>query len=94
MADKKGLQVEMTDDAEQLGVKHGAINVAFNQLMLEKPVSAAATIPFAVDGRTFYFDRAYTESLDGQIKALSDNGALVDLILILYSDTNPQFGLR
>ncbi|MET3806153.1 hypothetical protein ABIB25_003162 [Nakamurella sp. UYEF19] len=88
--DKKGLQVEMTDDAEQLGVRHGAINVAFNQLMLREPVAPAATLTFTTDGRTFFFDRAYIESLDGQIKALSDNGALVDLILILYADSNPN----
>lgn len=88
--DKKGLQVEMTDDAEQLGVRHGAINVAFNQLMLVKAIHPADTITFTTDGQSFYFDRGYTESLDGQIKALSDNGALVDLILILYRDTNPN----
>lgn len=90
IADKKGLQVEMTDDAEQLGVRHGAINVAFNQLMITKEINPSNTITFPVDGKSFYFDRGYVESLDGQIKALSDNGALVDLILILYRDANPN----
>jgi hypothetical protein len=90
VADKKGLQVEMTDDAEQLGVQHGAINVAFNQLMLLRNADPADTITFTVDGTPFYFDRSYVTGLDGQIKSLSDNGTLVDLILILYRDTNPN----
>lgn len=85
--DKKGLQVEMTDDAEQLGVQHAAINVAFNQLMLLRDDDPANTIVFPVDGVDFYFDRSYVTGLDGQIKSLSDNGTLVNLILILYRDT-------
>lgn len=90
VADKKGLQVEMTDDAEELGVRHGAINVAFNQLMLLRDADPADTIVFPVDGTDFYFDRSYVTGLDGQIKSLSDNGTLVDLILILYRDTSPN----
>jgi hypothetical protein len=90
VADKKGLQVEMTDDAEELGVQHAAINVAFDQLMLLRDDDPANTITFPVDGTPFYFDRSYVTGLDGQIKSLSDNGALVDLILILYRDTSPN----
>jgi hypothetical protein len=88
IADKKGLQVEMTDDAEQLGVRHAAVNVAFNQLMVLSDDNPSDTIPFTVDGRAFYFDRSYVQSLDTQIKPLSDNGMLVNLILILYRDTS------
>lgn len=89
-ADKKGLQVEMTDDAEELGVQHAAINVAFNQLMLLRDTDPANTITFTIDGTPFYFNRNYVTGLDGQIKSLSDNGTLVDLILILYRDTSPN----
>lgn len=87
VADKKGVQVEMTDDAELLGVRHAAVNVAFNQLMLLRDENPPATITFTDQGRTYFFDRAYVEGLDRQVKPLSDAGALVNLILILYRDT-------
>jgi Family of unknown function (DUF5722) len=89
-ASKKGLQVEMTDDAEELGVQHAGINVAFNELMREGPGEEPADVlPFESNGRTFYFDADAVAQLDGQIKPLSDNGILVNLILILYQDADP-----
>ncbi|MGW5366285.1 DUF5722 domain-containing protein [Actinopolymorpha pittospori] len=89
-ASKKGLQVEMTDDAEELGVQHAGINVAFNELMRNGPgEDPGAVVPFESNGRTFYFDANAVASLDGQIKPLSDNGVLVNLILILYQDADP-----
>ncbi len=88
---KKGLQVEMTDDAEELGVQHAGINVAFNQLMRNGPGDdPAEVVPFESNGRTFYFDADAVAQLDGQIKPLSDNGILVNLILILYQDADPD----
>ncbi|HEY8455866.1 MAG TPA: DUF5722 domain-containing protein [Actinopolymorphaceae bacterium] len=88
---KKGLQVEMTDDAEELGVQHAGINVPFNSLMRIGPGDdPAQVIPFESNGRTYYFDRNAVTQLDAQIKPLSDNGVLVNLILILYRDGNPQ----
>ncbi len=87
--DKKGLQVEMTDDAEQLGVRHAAINVAFNSLMRLTDADPADTIAFDSGGQTYWFSRSYVASLDSQIKPLSDDGTLVNLILLLYRDTDP-----
>ena len=90
-ASKKGLQVEMTDDAEELGVQHAGINVAFNQLMrIDAGDDPAQVVPFESNGRTFYFDADAVAQLDGQIKPLSDNGSLVNLILILYQDADPE----
>ncbi|RIQ30990.1 DUF5722 domain-containing protein [Jiangella rhizosphaerae] len=79
---KKGLQVKMTDDAEELGVQHAAINLVVNDLMLATEADPADTIRFESGGRTYYFDRSEVEKLDQQIKPLSDNGVLVSLILL------------
>ena len=83
IADKKGLQVQLTDDAESLGVQHAALNVDLGTLMLNTKVSDG-DIPFTSDGDTYYFDRSVVEGLDTQIKSLSDNGVLVNLILLVY----------
>ncbi|MFF0344699.1 DUF5722 domain-containing protein [Kribbella sp. NPDC004875] len=83
---KKGLQVQMTADAEELGVGHAAINVPFNTLMQVSDAGAGKSVPFVSQGRTFYFDAATVSGLDRQIKPLSDNETVVNLILLLYRD--------
>ncbi|WP_427892860.1 DUF5722 domain-containing protein [Kribbella sp. GL6] len=87
---KKGLQVQLTADAEELGVGHAAINVAFNQIMQVSDAGAGQSIPFVSQGRTFYFDAAAVGGIDRQIKPLSDNGTVVNLILLLYRDDRPN----
>lgn len=81
---KKGLQVKMTSDAEELGVGHAAINLAFNELVQDTDEGPGKTLVYRNDGRTYYFDADYIADLDRQIKPLSDRGAVVNLILILY----------
>ncbi|MEQ7126605.1 DUF5722 domain-containing protein [Actinopolymorpha sp. B11F2] len=89
-ASKKGLQVEMTDDAEELGVQHAGINVAFNEIMrIDAGDDPSKVIEFSSGGRSYYFDADAVATLDGQVKPLSDNGSLVNLILILYQDSDP-----
>lgn len=83
IADKKGLQVQLTDDAESLGVQHAALNVDLGTLMLNTKVSDD-DIPFTSDGDTYYFDKSVVEGLDTQIRSLSDNDVLVNLILLVY----------
>lgn len=76
VASKKGLQVQMVDDALALGIQHAALNVNFGQLLrLES------------DGE-FAFNERYLEGLDGQIKPLSDAGVVVSLILLYYRTGN------
>ncbi|TWD84634.1 hypothetical protein FB561_5828 [Kribbella amoyensis] len=87
---KKGLQVQMTADAEDLGVGHAAINVPFNTLMQVSDAGAGKSIPFVSQGRTFYFDATEVGGLDRQIKPLSDNRSVVNLILLLYRDDRPN----
>lgn len=87
---KKGLQVQMTDDAEELGNQHAGINMPFDQLMQLEDEGEEETITFVSRGREFYFDRAEVEASDRQIKPLSDNGEVVNLILLVYASTDPN----
>lgn len=80
--DKKGLQVQMTDDSETLGVKHAAINVDLADIMLNKR-TAPDNIVFVSGGKDYYFDQAKVAALDAQIKPLSQDGTLVNLILLV-----------
>jgi hypothetical protein len=89
-ADKKGLQVQMTDDAERLGVQHAGINVDLADIMRNNRTSVN-DIAFMSEGREYYFNPAAVSALDVQIKALSDNGTLVNLIVLVYRhDSDPN----
>ena len=87
-ASKKGLQVEMVEDALALGVKHAALNFNVSQLIdwrgdTNNPAWTNA-------GRTYRFKRSYVESMDRRIKVLSEAGVLVNIIVLAYAsgDTN------
>jgi hypothetical protein len=85
---KKGLQVELVDDALALGVKHAALN--FNLSQLVDPRGDTNNPAWELEGRAYRFQRSYLAHMDRQIKALSDGGVLVNLIVLAYasSDTN------
>ncbi|MCA9231123.1 MAG: hypothetical protein KDA57_10750 [Planctomycetales bacterium] len=88
-ASKKGLQVEMIDDALALGVKHAALNVDLSQLV--DPESAGSDLDqpsWNYRGQEYRFRRRQIESLDARIKTLSDNGVVVHLILLVYQSGN------
>lgn len=87
---KKGLQVQMVDDAVELGIGHAALNVQFDQMMLRQNLDPGRTIEFVSQGRTFYFDRTFVEAQDQRIKVLSDNSIIVNLILLLYRNPAPN----
>ena len=91
---KKGLQVQDVADAQELGTGHAAINVAFDQLMYERPEGTADAVPFESGGRTYWFRGAYLDALDRQIRPLSDDGVLVNLILILYDTQRPNSAIE
>jgi hypothetical protein len=84
-ASKKGLQVQMVDDATALGVKHAALNVDLTALAdLEgRPDSYVHLI----DGEQFRFRRAPVDAIP--VKPLSDAGAVVTLILLAYESGDP-----
>src|SRR5688572_27063639 len=85
---KKGLQVEMVDDAMALGVKHAALN--FNLSQLIDPKGGTNTLAWPSDGQTCHFKRSYVESMDRRIKTLSDAGVVVSLIVLTYQSHDAE----
>lgn len=84
-ASKKGLQVQMVDDALSLGIKHAALNLNLGALI--DPRKSPNNYTWKMDGETFYFNRAYLDSLS--IKRLSDAGVNVTLILLNTPNNEP-----
>ncbi len=83
---KKGLQVEMVDDAIALGVRHAALNLDLARLIdLE---GGPDSIAFESEGRTFHFRRDYVEANDRRVKSLSDAGMVVTFILLNYRNSS------
>ncbi len=76
----KGLQVHMVEDAIKLGIGHAAINLNIGTIM--RPARSGSTISHFSDGREYYFDSVYLTQFDQRIKALSDHGIVVYLILL------------
>jgi hypothetical protein len=80
--DKKGLQVQMVQDAVSLGIHHAALNVSFGALTSSE--GSPGAVKFVHDRRDFWINGNYARSLDAQIKPLSDAGIVVYLILLAY----------
>ncbi|HEY2253629.1 MAG TPA: DUF5722 domain-containing protein, partial [Planctomycetaceae bacterium] len=80
---KKGLQVQMIDDALALGVEHAALNVDITRLI--DPSGKASGPRHDRDGRRYDFTKAAVEDLDVRVKLLSDKGVVVYLILLPYA---------
>jgi len=87
-ASKKGLQVEIVDDALALGVKHAALN--FNLSQLIDPQGGTNSPGWKFEGRTYAFKRGYLESMDKRIQTLSDRGVVVTLIVLTYQSSDPE----
>jgi hypothetical protein len=87
-ASKKGLQVEIVEDALALGVKHAALNLNLSQLI---DLTGNTNNPsWASDGRTYWFKRSYVEQMDKLIQPLSERGILVNLILLVYQSSDAE----
>lgn len=85
---KKGLQVQMVEDALALGVKHAAININLTGLV---DLQGNPDNPhWTSGGQTFHFQKGYLESLDRQIKPLSDKGVAIYLIVLSYASSRPE----
>lgn len=85
-AHKKGLQVQMVDDAITLGIKHAVLNVSLTGLidLDHKPESFA----WKSDGRDYFFHRGAVEAIP--VKPLSDAGIQVTLILLATTIDDPR----
>ncbi len=79
---KKGLQVEILEDAVALGVRHAVFNLGLTSLVDLEP--SAHNLSWTHEGRPYYFDRRVLERLDRQIHTLSDTGANVYLVLLAH----------
>jgi hypothetical protein len=88
VASKKGLQVELVDDALALGIKHAAQNINLTALFVASP--SENDVIFVHEGETFRFRRSYLEGMDRQIKTLSQAGVLVNLIVLSYASGQPE----
>lgn len=84
----KGLQVQMVEDAVELGIHHAGLNVNLTALLL--PEAKAGQPSATVDGFTFGFNENYARGLDRSIKRLSDRGIVVTLILLHYRSADPR----
>ena len=87
LPDKKGLQVQMVDDALALGIHHAGINVSYGSLF--QLAAGPGTVPFQWEGRTWFITEGYARSLDRQIAPLSGKGVAVYLILLAYPTKDP-----
>ena len=85
---KKGLQVQMLEDALALGVRHAALNLNLGQLLdvHHRPEN----IRWDFGGETFHFNAAFLRSMDHQVKTLSESGAVVSLILLAYQSGDSE----
>ena len=87
-ASKKGLQVQMVDDAIALGIRHAALN--FNWAQLVDPRGDTNNPGLTRQGQTYRFQRGYVEAMDHQIRTLSERGIVVSLILLNYESADPD----
>ena len=87
VASKKGLQVQMIDDALALGVKHAALNVNLSQLIAL--TNGPDTIAWTVDGAQCFLRPGVVRGLDQQVKGLSDVGVVISFILLSYEPPDP-----
>lgn len=83
---KKGLQVQMLDDALALGVQHAALNVNLAQLFDAKAV-AETPEKFSPDEKV-PLDLEQIAAVP--VKPLSDAGVRVSLILLVYPSGRPE----
>jgi hypothetical protein len=86
-ASKKGLQVQMIDDALALGVRHAALNVDLARLVAL--TNGFDTITWTIDDSPCFLRPAVFHGLDTQVKQLSDAGIIVTLILLSYEPRDP-----
>jgi hypothetical protein len=87
---KKGLQVQMVDDAIALGVQHAALNWNVAQMIDLSTNAASTSLTHQSGSNQFRFQRGYIEAMDRQIKSLSGTGAIVSLILLYYRSGNAE----
>ena len=84
---KKGLQVQMADDAIALGIHHASININVTALLQLQP--SDNTILFLHKDREWMINGDYAKSLDRQIQPLSEAQIIIYAILLAYPSRDP-----
>ncbi|MCU0879560.1 MAG: DUF5722 domain-containing protein [Pirellulaceae bacterium] len=85
---KKGLQVQMVDDALALGVRHAALNVDLTRLI--DPSAEEGSFRWEYAGKSYALRRDAVERLDALVRPLSDQGVVVYLILLTYASGDAE----
>jgi len=85
---KKGLQVEIAEDAVELGVQHAVFNLNLTRLLTTD--SSPENPSWMKNGHQYHFDHSYLRQLDKDIKQLSDSGALVYLVVLVYRSNHSR----
>ena len=83
---KKGLEIQMETDAQELGVSHTVVNVPVNEYLMTESTTDAE--PFVFDNQNFYINKMKLAQLDHKIKVYSEAGIEVFLNIILTSWNN------
>lgn len=84
---KKGLSVQMVEDAIRLGIRHATLNCTLDSLLTTAP--AEGDFRVIEEEQEFHLRRAGVERLDAQIAPLSDAGVVVYLILLVRRSGDP-----
>ena len=86
----KGLQVKRLEDGLKLGLGHAALNM--NLPCILQAQNSGDAIIYRLGDREFYFNRAYMEAMDAKIKALTNQGVVVNLIIINRREWHGAWG--
>jgi hypothetical protein len=84
---KKGLQVQMVDDALALGVRHAAVNVQIGDYLTSEPKPDDAKL----EGTPFALRAEALRGLDATVEPLRRSGVKVYAILLARATGNPTF---
>ena len=85
-ATKKGLNIQMIADAQELGAAHTVVNVAVNEFLLAENRQDAISYKF--NNNNYYVDNTALTILDHTIKSYSDAGIQVFLNIKLSPRTD------
>ena len=83
---KKGLLIEldMINDAMELGVKHTTINIPYHHMI-------GGNLEYQYNGKTYYFNEELIASYDKMISTFSGKSIVVTAILLNgWNDTHPE----
>ncbi|MFM7563421.1 MAG: DUF5722 domain-containing protein, partial [Planctomycetota bacterium] len=87
----KGLQVQMLDDALELGIRQAALNFDFGELIAPEGIGSESEefIQWDRGSEKFAFRRSYVVQQDRLIAGLSEREVIVSLILLNYLPADP-----